>query len=70
MNSIKQTKEDLLKDINQLLSYGKEEPTINPKLLVYMDEASLISIKKGLLSRVGILSDADKIWLEQFKKYE
>ena len=70
MNSIKQTKEELLFDIEQLISYGNQKPTIASELLTYMDEASLISIKKGLLSRVGVLSDADKIWLEQFKKYE
>jgi len=30
----------------------------------------LISTKKKLLERAGKLSEEDKAWLEQFKKYE
>jgi hypothetical protein len=30
----------------------------------------LISTKKKLLERVGKLSDEDKEWLEQFKKFD
>jgi hypothetical protein len=66
----KQNKEELLKEIDELISYGKEEPTINPALLSYLEIDDLISIKKKLLERVGILSQQDKEWLEQFKKYE
>lgn len=65
-----QTKEELLQDIEALISYGREEPTINPALLAYLDLDDLISTKKKLLERVGKLSDEDKEWLEQFKKYE
>jgi len=65
-----QTKEKLLSDIEALISYGREEPTINPALLAYLEIDDLISTKKKLLERVGKLSDEDKEWLEQFKKYE
>ncbi len=64
------SKEKLLADIEELISYGREEPTINPALLAYLEIDDLISTKKKLLERVGKLSDEDKEWLEQFKKYE
>ena len=66
----RQTKEELLADIEKLISYGREEPTINPALLAYLEIDDLISTKKKLLDRVGKLSEEDKEWLEQFKKYE
>ena len=65
-----QTKEELLADIEELISYGRKEPTINPALLAYLKIDDLISTKKKLLERVGKLSDEDKKWLEQFKKYD
>jgi len=65
-----ETKEELLAQIDKLISYGKEDPTINPALLAYLEIDDLISIKKNLLERVGKLSEEDKVWLEQFKKYE
>jgi len=65
-----QTKEELLNDIEELISYGRDEPTINPALLAYLELNDLISTKKKLLERVGKLSEEDKVWLEQFKKYE
>ena len=66
----KPTKEELLADIEKLISYGRDEPTINPALLAYLEVDDLISTKKKLLERVGKLSEEDKEWLEQFKKYE
>jgi len=65
-----QTKEELLNDIEELISYGRDKPTINPALLAYLELDDLISTKKKLLERVGKLSEEDKKWLEQFKKYE
>ena len=62
-------KEKLLSEIEALIAYGKEEPTINPSLLAYLSLDDLISIKTRLLERVGTLSDEEKAWLEQFKKY-
>ena len=65
-----QTKQGLLADIERLIAYGREEPTINPALLAYLEINDLIATKKKLLERVGKLSEEDKEWLEQFKKYE
>ncbi len=65
-----QTKERLLQEIDKLIAYGREEPTINPDLLAYLSTDELESIKAKLLERVNVLSDEDKAWLEQFKKYE
>jgi len=65
-----QTKEELLADIEKLIAYGREETTINPALLAYLELDDLISTKKKLLERVGKLSEEDKEWLQQFKKYE
>jgi hypothetical protein len=71
MNKEKEpTKESLLEEIEKLISYGKEEPTINPALLAYLEIEDLISTKKKLLERVGSLSEEDKEWLQQFKKFE
>jgi hypothetical protein len=63
-------KEILLADIEKLIAYGRDEPTINPALLEYLSINDLINTKVKLLARVGILSEEDKQWLEQFKKYE
>ena len=64
------SKEELLADIEKLIAYGREEPTINPALLAYLEIDDLISTKKKLLERAGKLSEEDKEWLQQFKKYE
>jgi hypothetical protein len=64
------SKEELLADIEKLIAYGREENTINPALLAYLEIDDLISTKKKLLERVGNLSEEDKKWLQQFKKYE
>jgi len=64
-----QSKEKLLADIEKLIAYGREEPTINPALLEYLEAQDLINTKAKLLERVGTLSEEDKVWLEQFKKY-
>ncbi|MBD3808640.1 MAG: hypothetical protein IE880_08010 [Epsilonproteobacteria bacterium] len=63
-------KELLLQEIEKLISYGKNEPTINPALLEYLDMEALRNIKKSLESKVGTLSNDDKEWLKQFKKYD
>ncbi len=63
-------KAQLLEEIEKLIAYGREKPTINPDLLVYLSVEDLINIKRKLLERVGTLSEEDKAWLEQFKKYE
>ncbi|MCD6653688.1 MAG: hypothetical protein LT067_02815 [Sulfurovum sp.] len=65
-----QTKEELLKEIEKLIAYGRDEPAINPDLLAYLSIKDLINTKAKLMERVGTLSEEDKAWLEQFKKYE
>lgn len=66
-----QTKKELLTDIEKLIQYEEsEKETIDPKLLAYLDLEALISIKTSLLKKVGTLTDEDKEWLQQFKKYE
>ena len=64
------TKEELLAEIEKLIAYGRDEPTINPALLEYLEIDDLINTKSKLLERVGKLSDEDKEWLEQFKEYD
>jgi len=64
------SKEKLLADIEKLIAYGRDEPTINPALLEYLSLEDLINTKAKLLEKVGKLSEEDKEWLEQFKKYE
>ncbi|HIP28742.1 MAG TPA: hypothetical protein EYG82_06150 [Sulfurovum sp.] len=69
-NENEPSKEKLLADIEKLIAYGREEPTINPALLQYLEVEDLINTKAKLLERVGTLSDENKEWLEQFKKYD
>jgi len=63
------SKEKLLDDIEKLIAYGRDEPTINPTLLAYLSIEDLLHTKAKLLERVGTLSEEDKQWLEQFKRY-
>jgi len=62
------TKEKLLADIEKLISYGRDETTINPALLAYLTIDELEGIKARLLDRVDTLSDEDKEWLGRFRK--
>jgi len=67
----KTTKEELLKEIEALLSYKPEDKIeINPNYLEYLEVKDLESIKKGLMEKIGKLSQEDIEWLEQFKRYE
>jgi hypothetical protein len=69
MNS---TKEQLIEDIQNLLnSYDDENTTsINPDLLEFMDEKTLISIIDSLLTQKEESKEPDIQWLEKFKKYD
>ncbi|PHQ65711.1 MAG: hypothetical protein COB99_02465 [Sulfurimonas sp.] len=69
MNS---TKEQLIEDIQNLLnSYDNENSTsINPDLLEFMDEKTLISIIDSLLTQKEESKEPDTEWLEKFKKYD
>jgi len=70
MNTENEEKKILLADIEKLIAYGRDEPTINPDLLEYLSIEDLINTKAKLLERVGTLSKKDIAWLEQFKKYD
>lgn len=64
-----QRKKRLIKDINQLLnSYGNlNKTTINPDLLEFMDEQTLLSIIDSLLTQKENAYKPDTQWLEKFK---
>jgi len=64
----KPTKKELLQEIEELISYGKNKPTINPSLLKYLSLEELISIKNSLQKRVNTLDEDDKEWLMKFIK--
>jgi len=65
-------KEKLIEDIQNLLNtYEGISPTsINPDLLKFMDEDTLLSIVDSLLSQKEASKEADKEWLEKFKTQE
>jgi len=64
-------KEELLHEIEALLSYKPEnKTTINPNYLEYLELEDLENIKRGLMAKIGKLTQEDIDWLEQFKKYE
>ncbi|EHP31186.1 hypothetical protein SMGD1_2664 [Sulfurimonas gotlandica GD1] len=69
MNSRKQ---QLIEDIQNLLnSYDSENTTsINPDLLEFMDDNTLINIIDSLLNQKEESKETDIAWLEQFKKYD
>lgn len=63
-------KEQLIKDIQLLLnSYDSvASTTINPALLEFMDEETLVSIIGSLLDQKETHVEANSEWLEQFKQ--
>ncbi len=65
-------KEQLIQDIQNLLNTydGVHKTDINPSLLEFMDEDTLISIIDSLLNQKEYAKDGDTEWLEKFKKYK
>jgi hypothetical protein len=65
----KTRKEQLIEDIEKLLnSYNGVRPTsINPSLLQFMDEDTLVSIIDSLLDQKEENANPDEEWLEKFK---
>ncbi|MDQ7061882.1 MAG: hypothetical protein Q9M40_01145 [Sulfurimonas sp.] len=63
-------KDKLINDIQQLLNTydGVDKTSINPNLLEFMDEATLISIINSLLTQKEDAKESDLDWLEKFKK--
>ncbi len=64
-------KEQLILDIQNLLnSYeGIHKTTINPDLLEFMDEETLVNIIDSLLTQKESSKESDLAWLETFKKH-
>ena len=62
-------KEKLIDDIQKLLnSYeGIHETSINPNLLGFMDEDTLVSIIDSLLVQKEASKEVDMEWLKTFK---
>ena len=62
----------LISDIQQLLnSYDAVNTTsINPDLLEFMDEETLVNIIDSLLTQKEDAKESDVEWLEQFKKQQ
>ena len=63
------SKEQLIIDIQNLLNTykGINDTSINPDLLKFMDEKTLISIINSLLDQKEKSKESDLEWLEQFK---
>ncbi|MBU1658347.1 hypothetical protein KKG72_04755 [bacterium] len=65
-------KKQLIEDIQNLLNtYDDINATfINPDLLEFMDEKTLISVIDSLLTQKEESKESDMEWLENFKKYD
>jgi hypothetical protein len=63
-------KEQLINDIQNLLNNydGIHQTYINPDLLKFMDDNTLISIIDSLLTQKENSKKSDFEWLEKFKK--
>ena len=63
-------KEILINDIQNLLNTYEHVKTtsINPALLEFLDEDTLVEIISNLLEQKENSKDADEQWLEKFKK--
>ena len=64
-------KDKLISDIQNLLNnYDDINSTqINPSLLEFMDEETLLSIINDLLTQKENTKESDIEWLQQFHKY-
>lgn len=63
-------KNKLIGDIQQLLNTydGVSKTSINPNLLEFMDEETLVSVIDSLLTQKEDAKESDLEWLEKFKK--
>ena len=66
------TKKELINDIQNLLNTydGVAKTDINPNLLEFMDQATLLSIIDSLLTQKEDNKESDTEWLEKFKTQE
>ena len=62
-------KEQLIQDIQNLLNTydGVGDTLINPNMLEFMDENTLVSIIDSLLNQKEDSKESDLQWLEKFK---
>ena len=63
-------KTKLISDIQQLLNTheGVGSTSINPDLLEFMDEETLVNIIDSLLTQKEAAKESDVEWLEKFKQ--
>jgi len=63
-------KQQLIQDIENLMNTysGVSKTTINPNLLEFMDENTLVKIIDSLLIQKEHSKESDTQWLEKFKK--
>ncbi|WP_457597268.1 hypothetical protein [Hydrogenimonas sp.] len=61
-------KEELLRQIEELLAFDGNETTINPDYLAYFTPEELESIKKGLEEKQEKMVEEHIEWLKGFKK--
>lgn len=63
-------KDQLVQDIENLLNTygGVDQTSINPELLKFMDEKTLVSIIDSLLIQKEDAKKSDIEWLNKFKK--
>jgi len=67
---LNERKNKLIGDIQQLLNTydGVSKTSINPNLLEFMDEETLLSVIDSLLTQKEDAKESDLEWLEKFKK--
>ncbi|HIC43074.1 MAG TPA: hypothetical protein EYO73_01905 [Sulfurimonas sp.] len=61
------SKQELLKEIIELLNEYGSPTSINPSVLEFLEESDLVEIKKSLIQSKEHHLD-DKQWLDSFKK--
>ena len=60
-------KEELLREIERLLSFDGKETTINPDYLEYFSMEELESIRRGLEGKYEKMVEENLNWLQKFK---
>lgn len=63
-------KEELLKEIEKLLSFDGNKTYINPDYLNYFTVEELLSIKESLQKRYENMVEDNLEWLRKFKRTE
>ncbi len=63
-------KEEILKEIEKLLSFDGNETTINPNYLQYFSKEELHSIKTELERKYEKMVEENLEWMKSFKKSE